>query len=91
MQKNLVIKKAFKRLDLIVDIDIIPNDIGWYSDIILPESTYLERYDLPHIQGDKYPFVAVREPATKPIFDTKGSWEISGGIGKALGFDNISN
>ncbi len=85
--KKLVIKEAFKRLDLIVDVDIIPNDIGWYSDIILPESTYLERYDLPHIQGDKYPFIAVREPATKPIFDTKGSWEISGGIGKALGFD----
>ncbi len=86
--KNLLIKKAFKNLDLIVDVDIMPNDIGWYSDIILPESTYLERYDLPHIQGDKYPFIAVREPATKPLFDTKGSWEIAGGIGKALGYNN---
>ena len=38
-------KKALDKLDLIVAIDINYSDIAWYSDVILPESTYLERTD----------------------------------------------
>jgi len=38
-------KKAFKKLDLIVSIDINYSDIAWYSDVILPESSFLERTD----------------------------------------------
>ena len=85
--KKLLLKEALKNLDLIVDIDIIPNDIGWYADVLLPESTYLERYDMPHIQADKYPFIALREPAVKPLFDTKPSWGIAKGIAKQFGLE----
>lgn len=82
---NKFAQKVLPNLDLIVDIDIIPNDISMYADVVLPESTYLERYDLPHIQKDAYPFIAIREPAVKPIFDTKGSWDIAKGIAERLG------
>ncbi len=82
---NKLIEEVIPNLDLIVDIDVIPNDISLYADIILPESTYLERYDLPHIQKDAYPFIAIREPAVKPLFDTKVSWDIAKGIAEKTG------
>ncbi|MCG6894964.1 MAG: molybdopterin-dependent oxidoreductase, partial [Desulfobacteraceae bacterium] len=37
--------KALDQLDLIVAIDINYSDIAWYADVLLPESTYLERTD----------------------------------------------
>ena len=83
--KNKLIEEVIPNLDLIVDIDIIPNDISMYADVILPESVYLERYDLPHVQKDAYPFIAIREPAVKPLFDTKGAWDIAKGIAERLG------
>ncbi|WP_025209213.1 molybdopterin-containing oxidoreductase family protein [Hippea sp. KM1] len=82
---NRLVDEVLPKLDLIVDIDIIPNDISMFADVVLPESTYLERYDLPHIQKDAYPFIAIREPAVKPLFDTKGAWEIAKGIAERMG------
>jgi len=38
-------RDALDKLDLIVTIDVNHSDIAWYSDVILPESTYLERTD----------------------------------------------
>ncbi len=84
--KNRLIEEVIPKLDLIVDIDVIPNDISMFADVILPESTYLERYDLPHIQKDAHPFIAIREPAVKPLFDTKVSWDIAKGIAEKLGY-----
>ncbi len=82
---NKLIEEVIPKLDLIVDIDVIPNDISLFADVILPESTYLERYDLPHLQKDAYPFIAIREPAVKPLFDTKVSWDIAKGIAEKIG------
>ncbi len=36
-------RRALDKLDLIVAIDIHFNEFAWYSDVILPESIYLER------------------------------------------------
>ncbi len=83
--KNKLVEEVIPNLDLIVDMDIIPNDISMYADVVLPESVYLERYDLPHIQKDAHPFIAIREPAVKPLFDTKGAWDIAKGIAERLG------
>ena len=74
------IYKAIENLDFIVAIDTQFSDTVMYADVVLPESTYLERYDNPHIQSDKVPFIALREPAIKPIYDTKGCYDICKGI-----------
>ncbi len=74
------ILKAIKNLDIIIAIDTQFSDTVMYADVVLPESTYLERYDNPHIQSDKIPFIALREPAIKPIYDTKGCYDICKGI-----------
>ena len=72
--------KAMDNLDLIVAIDTQFSDTVMHADIILPESTYLERDDAPYIQKDKIPFIALRKAAIKPIFDTKGCYDICKGI-----------
>ncbi len=80
--------KAMDNLELIIAIDTQFSDTVMYADVIFPESTYLERYDAPYIQKDKTPFITLRKPAIKPIYDTKGSFEICKGIAKEFGLDN---
>ena len=32
-------------MDFIVTLDVLMNDTSWFSDVVLPEASYLERYD----------------------------------------------
>jgi len=74
------IYEAINNLDLIIAIDTQFSDTVMYADIVLPESTYLERDDAPFLQKDKIPFVALRKAAIKPLYDTKGCYDICLGI-----------
>jgi thiosulfate reductase / polysulfide reductase chain A len=79
-------KRAMSKCDLLVSIDTNYSEFGWFSDVILPESTYLER-DTPICQqkGLK-PRLAVRRKAVEPKYDTKASWEIFKSLAERLGF-----
>ena len=37
--------QAFAKMDFIATVDVIMNDTSWFSDVVLPEASYLERYD----------------------------------------------
>jgi len=74
--------EALKKLELMVAIDIQMNDTAYYAHYILPESTYLERYDPIMTVGNK---VILRQPAVPPLFDTKGGEEIIAGLAEACG------
>ncbi len=69
-------KRYFDNCDLLVSIDTHYSEFGWYSDIILPESTYLERDNPICVQKGPKPRLAVRRKAVEPEFDTKPAWEI---------------
>ncbi|MGW8193681.1 MAG: molybdopterin-dependent oxidoreductase [Desulforhopalus sp.] len=79
-------KRAMEKCDLLVSIDTNYSEFGWYSDVILPESTYLER-DTPIIQqkGLK-PRLTLRRKAVEPKYDTKASWEIFRNLAHRLDF-----
>jgi thiosulfate reductase/polysulfide reductase chain A len=64
-------KKALEKLDLIVTIDINWSDIAWYSDVILPESTYLERTDCIQQANGLKPQMYLRKQAVLPRYDTR--------------------
>ena len=64
-------KKAFKKLDLIVSIDINYSDIAWYSDVILPESSYLERTDCIQQMNGLKPQMFLRRQAVPPRYNTR--------------------
>ena len=64
-------KKAFKKLDLIVSIDINYSDIAWYSDVILPESSFLERTDCIQQMNGLKPQMFLRRQAVPPRYNTR--------------------
>jgi len=69
-------KRAFDNCELLVSIDTHYSEFGWYSDIILPESTYLERDNPIFLQKGLKPRFMVRAKAVEAKFNTKPSWEI---------------
>ncbi len=69
-------RRALEKLDLIVAIDINFSEIAWMSDVILPESTYLERGDSIQVVSGLKPQLYRRQPAVSPRYDTKPGWWI---------------
>jgi thiosulfate reductase/polysulfide reductase chain A len=78
-------KNALNRLDLIVSIDVNYSETGWFSDIILPESTYLERTDHVISRNGLKPALALRKQVVEPRFDSKPRWYIFKALAERLG------
>jgi thiosulfate reductase/polysulfide reductase chain A len=76
---------AIEALDFLVTVDVLPVEIAGWSDVVLPESTYLERFDDAWAPAYKEPFIAVRQPAVEPMFDSKPGWWIAKELAKRLG------
>jgi len=74
--------EAFKKMDFIVTVSLIPNDTEWYADVILPESSYLERYDPLLVVGDQ---AFLRQPAMPAIGESKSALWIYKQLGEKLG------
>ncbi len=79
--------QAAQSLDLIVAIDVQPSEMTGFADVILPECSYLERYDGLRNDPEREPSVAVRTPALRPLGDSKAGWWIAKQIGGRLGLD----
>lgn len=77
--------EAINALDFMVAIDTMPMEITGYADVVLPECTYLERYDGIRSAANRTPSIAVRIPAVKPKYNSKPAWWISKQIGERLG------
>jgi thiosulfate reductase / polysulfide reductase chain A len=69
-------KQSFEHCDLLVSIDTHYSEFGWFADVILPESTYLERESTICVQKSLKPRLAIRQRAVEPEFDTKPGWWI---------------
>lgn len=79
--------KAFEKLDLIVAIDVNFSEIAWHSDVILPESIYLERADSIQAVSGLKPQLYIRNQAVHPRYDTKPGWLILKELGQKLGIE----
>ncbi|TNH32751.1 thiosulfate reductase PhsA [Campylobacter helveticus] len=65
--------EALEKLELFVCVDVYLSDTAQYADIILPESTYLERDEQFLSNNGKNPGYQVRQKVIEPIGDTKAS------------------
>ena len=74
--------QALGKLDFIMTIDTTMNDTAWFSDLVLPEATYLERYDPLATLGDA---VFIRQPAVAPLGESKSGLWIFKQLGTRLG------
>ena len=80
-----MILKAMDALEFFVVIDTMPMEITGYADVVLPECTYLERYDGIRSATNREPSIALRQPVAKPKYKSKPAWWISKQIGERLG------
>ncbi len=69
-------RQALDKLDLIVAIDVNYSEFAWYADVILPESTYLERADSIQAASGLKPQLYMRRQAVTPRYDTRPGWLI---------------
>jgi len=74
--------EAFSKLDFIMTIDTTMNDTAWFSDLVLPEASYLERYDPLTTAGDA---VFIRQPAVEPMGESKSALWIFKQLGTRMG------
>lgn len=86
MPQKDIFKKAADAAEFIVVVDTMPMEITGYADVVLPECTYLERYDDIRSSAHREPNIALRMPAVEPVGDSKPSWWIAKEIGKRMGF-----
>ena len=80
--------KAIQSLDLMVVIDTMPMEITGYADVVLPECTYLERYDNLRVSAHREPTVALRSPATEPKYNSKPAWWMAKELASKLDLDD---
>ena len=76
---------AVQSIEFLAVVDTMPMDITAYADVILPECTYLERYDTIRSAPHREPNIALRMPAVEPKYETKPSWWIAKQLGERLG------
>jgi len=77
--------EAFKKLDLLVSVDVYMSDTGAYADVILPECTYLERTDPVTEASGLAPKIRLRQQAVPPQGDARPSWRIYKELAEAMG------
>ena len=80
--------KAIQALDLLVVVDVIPTEMAGWADVVLPESTYLERYDDVNPEVFREPFVSLRQPVVPSPHDQKPNWWIARELAKKLGLES---
>ncbi len=79
--------KAIGNLDLIVAVDTMPMEITGWADVVLPECTYLERYDVLRNSPHRKPSLALRMPAVEPLYNTRPAYTIARDLAVKLGLE----
>ena len=91
MPDKKLFKEAANSVEFIAVMDTMPMEVTGYADVVLPEATYLERYDFIRAAQNRVPNVALRMPAAKPRFKSKPAWWITKQIGERLGLHAYFN
>jgi anaerobic selenocysteine-containing dehydrogenase len=77
-------EKALEEL-FVIDTSPFPGETAMMADLVLPDHTFLERYqDAPTYPFEGWPMAQLRVPAIKPLFDTKYFGDTLIEIGKRM-------
>ena len=78
-------QRMIDKMEFIAVVDILPTDMAWQADVILPEATYLEREDPIHTEKSIRPHASCRQQVIEPLFETKPNLWIMQQLAKRLG------
>ena len=76
--------EALKKLEFLVVVDTHLSETAQLADIVIPGTTYLERYDL-NLNWVTWSSVGLRQPVVKPIFGQLAEYEFVTALGRRLG------
>ena len=77
--------EAFKKIPFIVSFSSFADETARYADLILPEATFLERWQDDAIHGMGYPGVALRQPAIAPRLQSRNTGDVILQVARAMG------
>ena len=84
---------ALSQLDLMVVVDVQMSETALLADYVLPDTSYLERLELPEFIGGKVPAVALRDqvlekvhPNTRPVDQIFSELAEACGVGEYFDF-----
>lgn len=80
--KNVI--EAIKKLEYVVVIDTHMSETAELADIVLPGTTYLERYEII-ANWVTWPATSLRQPVVKPIFNQMPEYNVIMALGQKLG------
>lgn len=81
--------EALKKLDFVAVCDVYISETAAYADVILPESTYLERDEEIADASSKNPAYYLRQRVVETLGNTRPSWQIFKDIGHKLGLSEF--
>lgn len=74
--------EALGKMEFITVVDVIMNDTAWFADVVLPEASYLERYDPLHVVDGR---IFLRQPVIEPQGEARSALWIYKQLGERLG------
>ncbi|MFN3484616.1 MAG: molybdopterin-dependent oxidoreductase [Planctomycetota bacterium] len=78
------VAKALSNLEFVVVNDIYLSETAQFADIVVPGTTYLERYDW-NTHWVTWPALGLRQPVVKPLFGQPAEYEFIAELGRRLG------
>lgn len=78
-------QRAFDNIPFIVSFSTFMDDSAQYADLVLPEPTFLERWQDDYIEGLGYPGVALRQPVIEPLYDTMNTGDFFLQVAQKMG------
>lgn len=82
------VAEALKAMDLVVCVDVYLSDTAQFADIVLPESTYLERDEQFLGKNGKNPGYQVRQKVVETIGNTKPLYQILKELADKMGLSS---
>jgi anaerobic selenocysteine-containing dehydrogenase len=67
---------AFNQVDFIVSFSSFLDETAQFADVVLPDDTFLERWQDDFIEGLGYPGVALRQPVVEPVYNTRSTGDV---------------
>jgi anaerobic selenocysteine-containing dehydrogenase len=81
------VKEAMNKLEFIVVMDIfLSRTAEELADLVLPDTSFLEKYDYRTYPSAKGVIVALRQPAVKPMYESRSFYEVEQELAKRMGF-----
>jgi len=79
------LRMALERIPLVVSFDSFMTETSEYAHLILPEHTFLERWDeVSEVPTVAFSHVSIRQPVIAPLHDTRHVGDVLIEVGKAV-------